>query len=269
MLKAVALHEGVIRPRLVEELESFRAPDRLVSSYYLDLNPPRQGNGDALRIYLKDLLARERERIEQLAVPAEVRNALRRDWELVKDLAPAVIGQRSTLALACFVASESGYGRALRLPWPVRHRAFADEVGERVVAALGRARARGVHCRLIADAVGSRRFCRAVAPTLAKRGIEVVPALPVNKAMTVDEGFAMLGTANFDIRSFYLNFELNLLSYDADLNGLLSRSWRGSSRRGRRWMTRTSTATPPDTQTRRGCPLFSLSPRFGGRGGRG
>ena len=41
------------------------------------------------------------------------------------------------------------------------------------------------------------------------------------KAMTVDEGFAMLGTANFDIRSFYLNFELNLLSYDADLNGRL------------------------------------------------
>ena len=41
------------------------------------------------------------------------------------------------------------------------------------------------------------------------------------KAMTVDEGFAMLGTANFDIRSFYLNFELNLLSYDEDLNGRL------------------------------------------------
>jgi len=41
------------------------------------------------------------------------------------------------------------------------------------------------------------------------------------KAMTVDEEFAMPGTANFDIRSFYLNFELNLLSYDADLNGLL------------------------------------------------
>jgi cardiolipin synthase A/B len=31
----------------------------------------------------------------------------------------------------------------------------------------------------------------------------------------------MLGTAHFDIRSFSLNFELNLLSYDADLNGLL------------------------------------------------
>ena len=31
----------------------------------------------------------------------------------------------------------------------------------------------------------------------------------------------MLGTANFDIRSFYLNFEVNLLSYDEDLNGRL------------------------------------------------
>ena len=31
----------------------------------------------------------------------------------------------------------------------------------------------------------------------------------------------MVGTANFDIRSFYLNFELNLLCYDSDLNGLL------------------------------------------------
>ena len=45
------------------------------------------------------------------------------------------------------------------------------------------------------------------------------------KAMTVDEGFGMLGTANFDIRSFYLNFELNLLSYDEELNGQL-RSYR-------------------------------------------
>jgi cardiolipin synthase A/B len=287
----------------------------------------------------------------------------------------------------------------------------ADEVGERVVAALGRARSRGVRCRLLADAVGSRKFLRARAPKLIGQGIEVVPVLPVNpvrrlfarldlrdhrklavidgrvaytgsqnvvradygkkgvgdwrdlmvrlvgpsasqlqsvfleawefetgqfiddsqyfpppgvqgpvalqvvpsgpnhptrvlrdlvvealhaarrrvvittpyfipdeallvalrlavvrgvrvdlivparsdqllvglagqfffdevlqqgvhvhlhqhgllhvKAMTVDEGFAMLGTANFDIRSFYLNFELNLLSYDADLNGLL------------------------------------------------
>ncbi len=33
------------------------------------------------------------------------------------------------------------------------------------------------------------------------------------KTMTVDDQFAMLGSANFDIRSFFLNFELNLLLY--------------------------------------------------------
>ena len=68
------------------------------------------------------------------------------------------------------------------------------------------------------------------------------------KAMTADDGFAMLGTANFDVRSFYLNFELNLLSYDADLNGLLrfyQSRWIGESKeldmdnwRGRRFLRR-------------------------------
>ena len=56
----------------------------------------------------------------------------------------------------------------------------ADEVGERVVAALVRARSRGVRCRLLADAVGSRKFLRTLAPKLTGQGIEVVPALPVN-----------------------------------------------------------------------------------------
>lgn len=56
----------------------------------------------------------------------------------------------------------------------------ADEVGERVGAALVRAHARGVHCRLLADEAGSWRFFRRLAPKLIKEGIEVVPVLPVN-----------------------------------------------------------------------------------------
>jgi cardiolipin synthase A/B len=55
-----------------------------------------------------------------------------------------------------------------------------DEVGGRVAQAMVRARARGVRCRLLADAVGSRRFLRTRAPQLTRRGVEVVPALPVN-----------------------------------------------------------------------------------------
>ena len=49
-----------------------------------------------------------------------MRQALRRDWELLKEVAPTVIGERSTRGLACFGASEANYGRALCLPWPVR-----------------------------------------------------------------------------------------------------------------------------------------------------
>ena len=56
----------------------------------------------------------------------------------------------------------------------------ADEVGGRVAQAMVRARARGVRCRLLADAVGSRGLFRTLAPELTRQGVEVVPALPVD-----------------------------------------------------------------------------------------
>jgi hypothetical protein len=49
MAKGVSLHDGVIRPGLIAELEAFRNPDRLASSYYLDVTPRSSGNGDAGR----------------------------------------------------------------------------------------------------------------------------------------------------------------------------------------------------------------------------
>jgi peptide subunit release factor 1 (eRF1) len=127
MARAIAVHEGVIRRGLMAELEAFRAAGRQVSSYYLDLSLRRWGDREAVRMALKNSLARERERIDQLDVPAAVRHALRRDWEQVQELAPTLIGERHTEVLACFVASESGYGRALRLPWPLRDRAFFED----------------------------------------------------------------------------------------------------------------------------------------------
>lgn len=36
------------------------------------------------------------------------------------------------------------------------------------------------------------------------------------KAMTIDEKFSMIGSANFDVRSFWLNFESTLFVYDED-----------------------------------------------------
>jgi cardiolipin synthase len=52
-----------------------------------------------------------------------------------------------------------------------------DCVGRRVVEALERAAARGVACRVVADALGSRLFLRRLAPRLSSKGIRVVPAM--------------------------------------------------------------------------------------------
>jgi cardiolipin synthase len=38
-----------------------------------------------------------------------------------------------------------------------------------------------------------------------------------SKTMTVDESLALIGSSNFDIRSFAINFELNMLLYGADV----------------------------------------------------
>ena len=69
----------------------------------------------------------------------------------------------------------------------------ADEVGGRVAQAMVRARARGVRCRLLADAVGSHRLFRTLAPELTRQGVEVVPALPVNPVRRL--------FARFDLRN--------------------------------------------------------------------
>ncbi|MCE5267408.1 MAG: cardiolipin synthase [Planctomycetaceae bacterium] len=55
-----------------------------------------------------------------------------------------------------------------------------DSVGQQVAAALARAAQRGVACRVLADAVGSRRLFRRMAPYLRQRGVRIFPALPAN-----------------------------------------------------------------------------------------
>ncbi|MHC4947239.1 MAG: cardiolipin synthase [Planctomycetota bacterium] len=56
-----------------------------------------------------------------------------------------------------------------------------DHSGKRVAAALTRAAARGVACRLLVDAVGSRAFARSPARRrLEETGVRVVEALPAN-----------------------------------------------------------------------------------------
>ena len=54
-----------------------------------------------------------------------------------------------------------------------------DEVGQRVAESLIRAAQRGVACRVLADAVGSRRLFRQLAPRLRQHGVRIFPVLPV------------------------------------------------------------------------------------------
>ena len=60
MARSIAVHEGVIRPSLVAELETFRSPDGRVSSYYLNLDPRHWRNAEAVRPGLKKTLSEER-----------------------------------------------------------------------------------------------------------------------------------------------------------------------------------------------------------------
>ncbi len=54
-----------------------------------------------------------------------------------------------------------------------------DETSVRVAEALAAAARRGVSCRLLADAVGSRAMFRRLAPRMTRQGVRVQAALPV------------------------------------------------------------------------------------------
>src|SRR5689334_20041282 len=127
MLKSIPLHQGLITHHLVAELAAHRAIEGRQSTCYLDLNVPRWGTADAVRIEVKNFLAEQRDRIDLHGLPHAARFALRRDLELVEQCIPETIGERHTRSLACFVAAERGFGQAIPLPWPLRNRAFFEE----------------------------------------------------------------------------------------------------------------------------------------------
>ena len=127
MINKLHLHEGTIRPSLVAELEAYRSPQGRVSSYYLNIDPHRWGDTEAIRIAIKDTLKKHREQMDKVDMPHAVRQSLDQDMELVSDLALATAGERGIRSLACFVASENDYARSLSLRWPVGDRAFFED----------------------------------------------------------------------------------------------------------------------------------------------
>lgn len=83
---------------------------------------------------------------------------------------------------------------------------------------------RGVRVRLIlpkkSDQILVGGASWAYYEELLEMGVEIhlyQPGLIHSKTMTVDDAFAFVGTSNFDIRSFELNFELNLVLYEDEV----------------------------------------------------
>jgi cardiolipin synthase len=68
-----------------------------------------------------------------------------------------------------------------------------DETGRRVADALARAAGRGVKCRVLLDAVGSKRALRKLAAKMRGQGIEVTAVLPA--------GLFRRNAARFDLRN--------------------------------------------------------------------
>jgi cardiolipin synthase len=68
-----------------------------------------------------------------------------------------------------------------------------DATGRRVADAVARAAGRGVICRVLADAVGSKRGLKRLGPGLRAAGVEVTPLLPA--------GPFRHGAARFDLRN--------------------------------------------------------------------
>src|SRR5580692_2990588 len=124
-----------------------------------------------------------------------------------------------------------------------------DENGGRVADAISAAARRGVACRVMADALGSRDFIRGPRwRQLREAGVHLLAALediprlgstypdllacgvrlfeyPLGllhtKSITLDERIALVGSANMDRRSLELNFENNLLVFDPGLTATI------------------------------------------------
>ncbi len=98
-----------------------------------------------------------------------------------------------------------------------------------ILSTMSLAALRGVNVTLILPAKVDMSFMRWAADSylwqVLERGVRVVhrpPPFIHTKLMIVDERWFLLGSANFDRRSFRLNFEFNIESYDAEMAQELS-----------------------------------------------
>jgi cardiolipin synthase len=91
---------------------------------------------------------------------------------------------------------------------------------EPTVLALSMAAERGAEVSIVIPARSDHRLVDAAGRSQFQRLLEAGVDIYLHhqgvlhaKTMTVDDSFALLGSSNLDVRSFYLNFEINVLLY--------------------------------------------------------
>ena len=101
---------------------------------------------------------------------------------------------------------------------------------EGMLQAIEVARLRGVRVRLVTPARSDQIIVgyasRAYYGEFLRRGVDLWlyrDGLLHSKTMTVDDNLGFVGSSNFDIRSFSLNFEINMILYGVRENLALHR----------------------------------------------
>ena len=102
-----------------------------------------------------------------------------------------------------------------------------------LATALSLAATRGVTVDVIIPQASNHRVVdwatRAHVGPLLEEGVRIWlndPPFEHSKMLVIDEAWCFVGSANWDMRSFRLNFELNLEVYDVALAGQLSETMR-------------------------------------------
>lgn len=182
---------------------------------------------------LFDALWRRRQRSSPVSIPSEGN-------ELITNYSRR--GRRFLLNL--FTSKFSTAKRSIHLTTPY----FVPDYRTR--RSLMRAAQRGVDVRLLVPHKSNERLAQwaayAAYANLLDAGVhihEYLPRMLHAKTMVVDGTWSSVGTANLDYRSFFLNYELNLASEDANLARTLERQFGEDLRhaeaiRPRRWARR-------------------------------
>ncbi len=99
---------------------------------------------------------------------------------------------------------------------------------EAMMIALSMASDRGVHVILVLPKNSDHWVVSAAGKAyyqpLLESGVRIYlyqPGLLHSKTVTIDDSMALLGSSNLDVRSFYLNFELSILMYGANITAQL------------------------------------------------